>query len=151
MTAQHNLPAAEPKNGDFVAYIAEIERRQMESVKLHGGAQLPARTAPAPSPAPTSGSKPLTAAQAEALRARLRSSGDGAKAFLGAALLGLFGLFFAVQGLLGDGGLIATVIAALLLWRAWVAGRKAFSTSLPADQATRIVAALRDAQRSARK
>ena len=147
MTAQHNLPAAEPKDGDFVAYIAEIERRQMESVRLHGGAQLPARSAPAPQ----DGSKALTAAQAEALRARLRGSGDGARAFLGAALLWLFGLFFLVQGLVGDGGLIATAIGALLLWRAWVAGRKAFSASLPADQAARIVNALRDAQRTARK
>ena len=56
-------------------------------------------------------------------------------------------MFFLVQGLIGDGGLIATAIAALLLWRAWVSGRKAFSASLPADQAVCIVNALRNSRK----
>jgi hypothetical protein len=131
-------PAAEPKNGDFVAYIAELERRQMAAMQ------------PPLAPASPKGvdSAPLTAEQAQALRARAPEP----KAFVGAALLALFGLFLLLQGLLSDGGPIAALVGAFLLWRAWVALRKLLSSAaVPPDAAARLAGLLRNAQKRSRR
>jgi hypothetical protein len=63
--------------------------------------------------------------------------------------MGLFGLFFTVQGLLADGGIVALLIGAFLLWRAWVAVRKALGAASPTqrDLAARLIDTLRQAQK----
>lgn len=137
-------PAAEPKNGDFVAYIAEIERRQVAAA--HAGAHA------APAASKEAAHAPLADAQAEALRARLRMQAPDPKAFVGTALLALFGLFLLLQGLLSDGGPIAVLVGAFLLWRAWVALRRALSSAaVPPDAAGRLVGLLRNARKQARR
>ena len=146
------IPAGEPKDGDFVAYLAQIEKRQL--------AALPVRSAHAP-PALTSAQTPrtddrqhwadrtpLSASEAERVRQPLKSdSGDG-KGLVAAALMGLFGLIFTVQGLVGDGGLIAVLIGVFLLWRAWVSLRTSLRAMSPAqrDLAARLADSLRQSQ-----
>lgn len=95
-----NLPAAEPKDGDFVAYLAEIERQQM--------AQLPAHALAAFTSAEQAKSPVASGAAAKALPATL----------IGNFVLGMVGLFFVLLGLGGGGGMIATAIGAFLIWRA---------------------------------
>lgn len=95
-----NVPSGEPKDGDFVAYLAEIERRQI--------AHLPA--------------PPQAAHELARPHAAPRAAADAAKpvpaAQFGSFLLGIVGLFFLLVGLVGDGGLIATAIGAFLIWHA---------------------------------
>jgi predicted lipid-binding transport protein (Tim44 family) len=95
-----NLPAAEPKDGDFVAYLAEIERQQMAQLPAHALAAFTSAEQ-ATSPASPSGA-------AKALPATL----------IGKIVLGMVGLFFVLVGLGGRGGMIATAIGAFLIWRA---------------------------------
>jgi hypothetical protein len=146
------IPAGEPKDGDFVAYLAQIEKRQL--------AALPTRTAHVP-PALTSPHSPraedkenwterapLSAAEADRVREQLRRDAGLRKDLVAAAFMALFGLFFAVLGLLGDGGIVALLIGAFLLWRAWLAVRKAKGamSSAQRDLAARLVDSLRQAQ-----
>ncbi|MGE5337665.1 MAG: hypothetical protein ACM3PU_07545 [Gemmatimonadota bacterium] len=100
-----NVPTGEPKDGDFVAYLEEIERRQMAHLpspardaaadaKLHAGQM---------SSAPPYG-KPTTNPLPAAL--------------VGNLVLGVVGIFFLVFGLVGDAGLIAVAVGVFLIWRA---------------------------------
>jgi len=99
-----NLPAGEPKDGDFVAYVAEIERQQMARLPTHvlttlGGAdKRPARTQAAAAASWEIGALPAN--------------------LVGNIVLGVVGLFFLLLGLVGDGGVIAAGIGAFLIWRA---------------------------------
>jgi hypothetical protein len=99
-----NLPVGEPKDGDFVAYVAEIERQQM--------ARLPTNA--------------LTALNGAHKRAALTQAAAAAPReirtlpanLVGNIVLGVVGLFFLLLGLVGDGGVIAAGIGAFLIWRA---------------------------------
>lgn len=102
-----NLPAGEPKDGDFVAYLAQIERQQLAHLPS-GAPTAPegeAKDAAAmPSQTATSTAQPATKPLPPAL--------------VGGLVLGFIGLFFLMVGLAGDGGWIAVAIGAFLLWRA---------------------------------
>jgi hypothetical protein len=146
------IPVGEPKDGDFVAYLAQIEQRQL--------AALPTRPAHVPHGLTTPHSPraedkenwteraPLSASEAERVRQQLTLDAGQRKGLVAAAFLALFGLIFTVQGLVGDGGIIALLIGAFLLWRAWAALRKALRAMSTAqrDLATRLVDSLRQAQ-----
>ncbi len=100
-----NLPAEEPKDGDFVAYLEEIERRQMAHLPAHAlepGPDVQRQPGQTPS-APASG-KPA----AGALPATL----------VGNIVLGVVGIFFLLLGLVGDAGVIAVAVGVFLIWRA---------------------------------
>jgi hypothetical protein len=94
-----NLPADEPKDGDFVAYLEELERQQL--------AHLPSAAQAAPEGA-AKGAAPTTR----------RAPKQWPPALVGTLVLGAIGLFFLMLGLAGDGGWIALAIGAFLLWRA---------------------------------
>lgn len=108
---QVGLPAAEPKDGDFVAYLAAIERAQL--------ARLPAAApTPAAAPAGTGFDTPaLTPAQADAVLARLRANAQRAWTPWTLALA-VFGVLLLLAGLFGRGGFITAIIGAFVLWRA---------------------------------
>lgn len=157
-TSPAGLPAGEPKDGDFVAYLAQIERRQLAALKhghvLHTSPHpsQPASLSAAQGAAPHTAAAPLTAAQAEAVRARLKQSAGDARHMLAAAAFALFGLFFIAQALLGDAGLFGLLIGGFLWWRAAVAARKLVGASPSSrDLATRLADTLRNAQSSPRK
>jgi len=146
------MPGGEPKDGDFVAYLAEIERRQLAALPAPGVQTAPTLTSThtprighgANAEEPSS----LCATEAEQLRARLRQESSGIRSLVGAAFLALFGIFFFVQGALGEGGIIALLIGAFLLWRAAVALRKAASGSaVKREQAARMVDVLRESKK----
>jgi hypothetical protein len=159
MQNTHNhvgVPVGEPKDGDFVAYLAQIEKRQLAAL-----AALPARSAHTPpelngphTPSTETHEDwteraPLGAAEAERLRQQLALDSRQRKGLVGAAFMGLFGLFFTVQGLLGDGGIVALLIGVFLLWRAWIAVRAALGAASTAqrDLAARLIDTLRQAQK----
>lgn len=102
-----NQPAGEPKDGDFVAYLAQIERKQLAHLPAAAQAMAPGEAtqgAAAQPPGPASATQPA----AKPLPPTL----------VGGLVLGLIGLFFLMLGLAGDGGWIAAAIGAFLLWRA---------------------------------
>jgi len=99
-----NLPAGEPKDGDFVAYVAEIERQQMAHLPTHvlttlGGADK----RPAPTQAAAAAPREIRALPAN---------------LVGNIVLGVVGLFLLLLGLVGGGGVISAAIGAFLIWRA---------------------------------
>jgi hypothetical protein len=152
------VPAGEPKDGDFVAYLAAIEKRQLAMLAAqpaHAAHTPPALSGPH-SPHSDShasaqpGATPLTAAQAEALRARLKSAGDAGLP-IGAALMALIGLVFTVQGLLTDGGIVLLLIGLFLLWRAAVAFKRLAGRISRNDLAARLTDTLRAAQSQQRR
>jgi hypothetical protein len=148
------MTSGEPKDGDFVAYLAEIERRQLLALPAHAAHMSPTiETSHGPQGAhgPASyDTAPLNAAQAEALRAKLKQGIGDSKHLVVAAFFGLLGLVMLVQGLLGDGGIVMLLIGGFLLWRAAVALRKAAGANglSQKDLATRLVNVLRDAQQN---
>jgi hypothetical protein len=99
-----NLPTGEPKDGDFVAYLAEIERQQM----AHLPTQARAAFDGAQKRAPRTQTPAAVPKVVHALPATL----------VGNVVLGVAGLFFLLLGLVGEGGVIAGAIGAFLIWRA---------------------------------
>lgn len=98
-----NLPADEPKDGDFVAYLAQIEREQLAHLPSAApAAPADARQAPAPA-------RPASSQKAAITLPAL---------LVGSIVLGAIGLFLLLFGLAGNGGWIAAAIGAFLLWRA---------------------------------
>jgi hypothetical protein len=148
------MSSGEPKDGDFVAYLAEIERRQLLALPTHAAHTSPtieSNQGPQGANGPASyDTTPLSAAQAEALRAKLKQGIGDPKHLVVAAFFGLLGLVLLVQGLLGDGGIVTLMIGAFLLWRAAVSLRKAAGANgmSQRDLATRLVNVLRDAQQN---
>ncbi len=102
-------PDHEPRNGDFVAYLAELERRQMQSVQVsHTFGPLPAQ-------APQDKAAKRARAQVE----QILSAGKATPA-LGVAIgTGLIGLVLVLIGLALEGGWIFLLIGAFLVWRAY--------------------------------
>jgi hypothetical protein len=145
------MSSGEPKDGDFVAYLAEIERRQLLALPTHAAPTIESSQGPQGAHGPASyDTAPLNAAQAEALRAKLKQGIGDPKHLVVAAFFGLLGLVLLVQGLLGDGGIVTLLIGAFLLWRAAISLRKAASANgvTQRDLASRLVSVLRDAQQN---
>jgi hypothetical protein len=126
-------PAGEPKDGDFVAYLEQIEKRQLaalpERVRQH--LMLDATHAPGTKAADRA-AEANTAAGADAVLPHFAAGAEQRKRLVRAALFALFGLFLTVYALLGDGGILALLIGLVLLWRAAVSLRRAMSISRPA-------------------
>lgn len=107
-----NLSASEPKDGDFVAYLEEIERQQLAHLTPHAHASL------APSAGATGAAVPRQTLGASAQAARATSATTLPTALVGNIVLGVVGLFFLLLAIVGDGGLIAGAIGAFLVFRA---------------------------------
>jgi hypothetical protein len=149
MSSHPGLIGAEPKDGDFVAYLLEIERRQiatMDAARLTDGPSSvpPLPGLPAPSPGagrhastqaaarhrPThDAQQPLNKAQAAAVLDVLSSHSQTRTAlvsqeFVGGLVIALVALFFFFAG--GAGGhAIPVLIGAGLGWLAFTRLRKA--------------------------
>jgi hypothetical protein len=108
-----SAPYGEPKNGDFVAYIREIEQRQLAAMQRPHAPMTPAQV-DAGRGASGGERKALTPEEAKQLVEKLRATG---RSFSTVDMLRLvFGFVLLVTGLFGDGGLLAIAIAAALLW-----------------------------------
>ena len=104
-----NTPDLAPKDGDFVAYIEELERRQLRSSPPHATAApggVTNRSAPA-------GMSPSTAANNNAALA-------AAAATVKAIPIGLvvIGLVLVIAGAVFQGGILVVLIGVFLLWQA---------------------------------
>jgi hypothetical protein len=147
MTNHPGLIGAEPKDGDFVAYLLEIERRQiaaMDAARLTDGPSSvpPLPGLPAPSPnagrASTAAAQrgpmqdehpPLNKAQAAAVLDVLSSHSQVRTAlvsqeFIGGLVIALVALFFFFAGAAG-GNAIPVLIGTGLGWLAFTRLRKA--------------------------
>lgn len=111
----------EPKDGDFVAYLAQIEHRQVRTLQAAPAHAPPGLGAPAQ---PGARSGPLDRTQAEALIEALRqkatrATGLSPQQFLGALVLAFGGLVFILAGLSARDGAVPIVIGAFLCFLAW--------------------------------
>jgi hypothetical protein len=143
------VPTAEPKGGDFVAYLAQIEKRQLAALPARAAHTPPALTGPhtphAEDKEAMTGHAPLSATEAERLRESLTSGAGQRKGLVGAAFMALVGLFLTVLGLFGDGGIVALLIGIFLLWRALSTVRRAVAalSLTQSELAARLVGTLR--------
>jgi hypothetical protein len=111
-------PAAEPANGDFVAYLAQIEARQMQAIRSNapslGDAVDESRQGSA---APD---VPLNREQAMAVLESLKlQATQGVKAnprLINAIIPAFVGLIFLLSGLAGDAGIFGVGIGIFLFW-----------------------------------
>lgn len=98
-----NTPDGAPKNGDFVAYLAELEARQLRTYRPHVMGADPHQ--PAAISGPTAGAP-----------AAARIGVDAAKAVpVGLAIVGFA---FLIAGLAAHGGLFLVLIGVFLIWQA---------------------------------
>jgi hypothetical protein len=123
----------EPPDGDFVAYLEDIERRQLAAMNQphalahpspQGGAQVAA-------------AKPLSRNEARALVERLRVSRAALPLSAGSLLMMIVGALALANALFGDGGIIAFAIGVALLWgpiRRLIAAARALAPSAPRPQ-----------------
>lgn len=111
-------PAAEPAHGDFVAYLAQIEQRQLEAVRI---ASPSLATAVDDARDDTDSSQaPLNRQQAAALLDTLkRQATQGVKAnprLISAIVPAFVGFVFLLSGLAGDAGIFGIGIGIFLFW-----------------------------------
>lgn len=111
-------PAAEPAHGDFVAYLAQIEKRQLEAIRIASPSLATAvdDARVGTDNAPT----PLNRQQAIALLDTLkRQAAQGAKAnprLISAIIPAFVGLVFLLSALAGDAGVFGIGIGVFLFW-----------------------------------
>lgn len=117
-------PYDEPKDGDYVAYLAALERRQLSALAGERAksptSALPKAPAAATSAPKTSESAagPLTREQAQQLLQQLGRVRDAAGRFDAAALVpGIIGLVLVLIGLALDGAWFFILIGAFLIYQ----------------------------------
>ncbi|MCA3218188.1 MAG: hypothetical protein ING59_06455 [Burkholderiales bacterium] len=150
MTSHAGLIGAEPKDGDFVAYLLDIERRQlaaMDAARLINGPSSVPPLLGLPAPAPRPGQRastqaasrrgrahdeqaPLNKEQAAAVLEVLSSHSQARTAlasqeFVGGLVIAAIALFFFVAGAAG-GNVVPVLIGTALGWLAVTRLRKAF-------------------------
>lgn len=123
----------EPPDGDFVAYLEDIECRQLADMNRphalahpspQGGAQVAA-------------AQPRSRDQAHALVERLRASRAALPLSAGALLMMIVGALALAYALFGDGGIVAFAIGVALLWgpiKRLIAAGRALAPAAPGPQ-----------------
>jgi hypothetical protein len=115
----------EPKDGDYVAYVAELERRQLTALNAAPAPTSATAGPPAPAIRPPAAPRQLVAAAA----APLLLAGMGALFLFAATVL--------------EGGLLPALVGAFLLWQAWRRlTRPGAESGEPKSEAARRVAML---------
>jgi len=107
------IDTREPENGDFVAYVERIEREQLErAMRPHKLQQLTAdgRTAA------EERAQPLTAAEAQRVRDRLKAQGKTSSTPFGPLIGAAIGAGLLLFGLMAEGGMFLVLLGAFLLW-----------------------------------
>jgi hypothetical protein len=143
-----NTPDQGPKDGDFVAYLAELERHQLQAQPWAGATRGPgsakgvatqaaaAHAAPAASPAPSVSTAPLTSISPAAAMDLVRSIPTG---------LVIIGVVFVVAGLAFNAGFVFLLIGlgmlALAVRTVLKAAATTTRTASPAQQVTALLSA----------
>jgi hypothetical protein len=115
-----NPESQEPPDGDFVAYLEAIERRQLAALRLQHTLPSPGATMAGGVQEPNAEQPALSRAEAEAQRRRLQqptTSRSAAHAALPAAIVValIVGAVLLFSGLFSDGGPFLFVIGVALL------------------------------------
>ena len=144
-----NVQSQEPPDGDFVAYLEAIERRQLAALRVQH--MLPAPGAVAQPDAPDADRPAARQAEADALRERQTGTPGAAAAALpaGIVVVLIIGAVLVLSGLFGDGGPFLFIIGVALLIHA-IRRLLRFRRGVPdrtRQQALQRVAALIDAAR----
>jgi hypothetical protein len=107
------IDTREPENGDFVAYVERIEREQLErAMRPHKLQQLTADG----KTAAEDRALPLTAAEAQRVRDRLKAQGKTGSTPLGPLIGAVIGGGLLMFGLIAEGGMFLVLLGAFLLW-----------------------------------
>jgi hypothetical protein len=111
-----NMPILEPRNGDFVAYLEEIEKRQiaLTATLPPPSFSMPRANAPVMQPPPPAGQH----AQPAQANQRVQPASKSMSNSIGLLVLLAMGALFAGLGLVGETSLIAVPVGIFLIWRA---------------------------------
>lgn len=111
-------PAAEPANGDFVAYLAQIEKRQLQAIRT--AVPAPGAVLDDARESVEDAASPLNREQASALLETLKQQAtQGVKEnprLLNAIIPAFVGVIFLLSGLVGDAGIFGIGIGIFLFW-----------------------------------
>ena len=147
-----NVQSQEPPDGDFVAYLEAIERRQLAALRFQHMLPAPGEMAQPDAPDASETDRPAASqAEADALRKRQTGSPGAAAAALptGIVVALIIGAVLVFGGLFGDGGPFLFIIGVALLIHA-IRRLLRFRRGVPdrgRQQALQRVAALIDAAR----
>jgi hypothetical protein len=124
------LADSTPRDGDFVAYLAAIERQQLRH--LRAAAQATAAATAATTEAHRAerserGERDDLATRVRATKARGQGSSVDGRRFAGAMLMGFVAIILIAAGLGQGGAWPALAIGGVLAWQAWVQGRRALA------------------------
>ena len=136
------LDSREPPHGDFVAYVAKIEREQLaRALQPHGLPHLSAGGKVVTDEARAEEGRVLSATEAQRLVQSLKTrGGDGASPPRGAMIGAVLGAALVAFGLLAEGGFVLVILGAVLLWHNLRRLRRAAApaTDLPRQQVDRV-------------
>lgn len=104
----------EPPNGDFVAYLEDLERRQVAAMNQPHAI---AHAAPQPGAAAAPAAEPPRRDAAHAPVERLRARRAASPLSVASVLMTVVGAAALANALFGDGGILALAIGVALLWR----------------------------------
>lgn len=103
-------PAAEPANGDFVAYLAQIEKRQLQAIR--SGAPTPGAVLDEARDRLEDATAPLI----ETLKQQVTQGVKANPRLINAIIPAFVGLIFLLSGLVGDAGIFGIGIGIFLFW-----------------------------------
>ncbi len=115
------IDSREPRDGDFVAYVEQIEREQLaRALAPHSLSRPSADDAVARSQQSAAGSARLNAAEAQRVLQKLQQAGATGKSSPRGALIGAaIGVALIAFGLLAEGGTVLVLIGIVLLWHSF--------------------------------
>ncbi len=105
-----NMPSLEPRNGDFVAYLAEIEQRQVAAMHSPEPPKFTAHPAEIPAAKTPNGAGVVV----PPTRSAMKPKSD----WVGPLILTSAAVFLIGVSLIDNGGPFPALIGAFLLWRA---------------------------------
>jgi hypothetical protein len=111
-------PAAEPANGDFVAYLAQIEARQMKAIRSNSpslGAAVDNSRQGSAAP-DISLNRDQAMAVLESLKLQATQGVKANPRLINAIIPAFVGVIFLLSGLVGDAGIFGIGIGIFLFW-----------------------------------
>lgn len=136
------IDSREPRDGDFVAYVEQIEREQLaRALAPHSLSGPSAADVVARSQQSAAGSTRLNAAEAQRVLQKLQQAGATGRSTPRGALIGAaIGVALIAFGLLAEGGTVLVLIGIVLLWHSFGKLRAAVraATAAPSNAAQQI-------------
>ena len=115
------IDSREPRDGDFVAYVEQIEREQLaRALAPHSLSRPSTGDTISGGQKSAAGSARLNAAEAQRVLQKLRQAGATGRSTPRGALIGAaIGVALIAFGLLAEGGTVLVLIGIVLLWHSF--------------------------------